>query len=237
MIGVMCDEVLVQQVRQLRAKGASPKEIARALGVPPAKVAPLVRLIAAQDAELRPRPDAVECWVNPGWHEGLTFEPHPDWPVNPSAQDGTSGLVTVMVVRPDKRSRSRVCGYLVDTFCLGVKNVIGPETVSNNVLQKLRYTVFGGYDELAVHAPLELVQHLVFGAGEFARGLGFEPHLDFAAAAEHLGSWSRRCPIRFGYNGSPFYIQGPYDDGESIARTLVGAPGGGRFSLKARSEL
>jgi len=240
-LGFVCDEVLLQQVRQLRAQGASPKEIARALRVPPAKVAPLVRLIAAQNAELQRRPDVVECWVSPGWHEGLTFEPHPDWPVNPSAPDGTGGLVTAMVARPDQRSRSRVCVYLVDTFCLGVKNVIGPEAVSNNVLRKLRYTVFAGYDELAVHAPLELVQHLVFGAVEFARGLGFEPHPDFATAAHHLGAWSGHCPIRFGYKGSPFYIQGPYDDGEFIARTLAGTPteigSQGNNGMKSRARL
>jgi hypothetical protein len=240
-LGFVCDEVLLQQVRQLRAQGASPKEIARTLRVPPAKVAPLVRLIAAQNAELQRRPDVVECWVSPGWHEGLTFEPHPDWPVNPSAPDGTGGLVTAMVARPDQRSRSRVCVYLVDTFCLGVKNVIGPEAVSNNVLRKLRYTVFAGCDELAVHAPLELVQHLVFGAVEFARGLGFEPHPDFATAAHHLGAWSGHCPIRFGYKGSPFYIQGPYDDGEFIARTLAGTPteigSQGNNGMKSRARL
>ncbi len=117
-------------------------------------------MIAAQNTELQRRPDVVECWVNPGWHQDLTFEPHPDWSVNPSASDGTGGLATVMVVRPDQRSRSLVCVYLVDTFCLGVKNVIGPETVSNNRLPKLRYTVFAGYDELPVHAPLELAQHM-----------------------------------------------------------------------------
>jgi hypothetical protein len=74
--GVVSDEVLLQQVRQLRAKGASPKEIARALQVPPAKVAPLVRLIAEQNAELQRRPDVVECW-SPGWHQGLTFAAAP----------------------------------------------------------------------------------------------------------------------------------------------------------------
>jgi hypothetical protein len=159
------DEVLLQQVRQLRAKGASPKEIARALRVPPAKIAPLVRLIAAHNAELQHRSEIVECWVSPGWHEGLTFQPHPDWPVSRGAPDGTGGLATVMVARPDQRSRSAVCVYLVDTFCLGVKNVIGPETVSNNRLNKLRYRVFAGYDELAVPAPLELAQHLCVWRG------------------------------------------------------------------------
>lgn len=117
--GGMDDEELLQRVRKLRAKGASPKEISRALRVSPAKVAPLVRLVAAQNAEPRHHPDAVECWISPRWHDGLTFEPHPDWPVTASALDGGGGLVTVMVARPEQRTRSRVCVYLVDTFCLG----------------------------------------------------------------------------------------------------------------------
>jgi hypothetical protein len=37
------------RVRALRATGRSPKQITRALGVPPATVAPLVRAIAAAD--------------------------------------------------------------------------------------------------------------------------------------------------------------------------------------------
>jgi hypothetical protein len=41
---------------------------------------------------------------------------------------------------------------------------------------------------------------------------------------DHLGTWSGPCPIQFGYNGSPFYIQGPYDDVESIAHTLADNP-------------
>ena len=224
--------MLLEQVRQLRAKGASPKEIARVLRVQPAKIAPLVRLIAAQNAQSQGKADVVECWISPGWHDGLTFAPHPDWPVNPSAAVSGGGLVTVMVTRQDQRSRSRVCVYLVDTFCLGVKNVIGPESVSNNRLNKLRYTAFAGYDEFAVPAPLELAQHLVFGAVEFARRLGFEPHPDFATAADHLGTWPGHCPIEFGYKGSPFYIEGPYDDVEAIASTLAGTPARQALGLK-----
>ena len=223
-IGVMCDEMLLQRVRQLRAQGASPKEIARALRMPPAKIAPLVRLIGAQNAELQRQPTAVECWVSPGWHEGLAVEPHPHWPVTRNAPNGTGGLVTVMVAHRDRRSRIRVCVYLVDTFCLGVKDVIGPQAVSDDTLHMLRDTVFDGYDEPPMPAPLELAQHLVFGAVEFAHKLGFEPNPDFATAADHLGTWSGQCPIQFGYNGSPFYIQGPYDDVESIARTLADTP-------------
>jgi len=45
----MDSEELLERVRALRAGGRSPKEIARALGVPPATIAPLVRAIAQAD--------------------------------------------------------------------------------------------------------------------------------------------------------------------------------------------
>lgn len=221
------DEVLLEQVRQLRALGSSPKEIARTLRVAPAKVAPLIRAIAKQDGEQRPRMDDVECYISPGWHEGLTFDSqHPEWPITSSFPDGAGGLVTVLVTRRGPRKfRSSACVYLVDTFCLGVKNVIGPQEVSGAARNNLRFTVFTAYNEPGMHAPLELAQHLVFGAVDFARELGFEPHPDFAAATDHLGQRSGQpCPIQFGCNGAPLYIQGPDDDVESIAQTLARQP-------------
>lgn len=46
-------------------------------------------------------------------------------------------------------------------------------------------------------------------APEVARGLGFEPHADFAKAAGHLGEWDGVCDLEFGRDGMPMYIEGP----------------------------
>jgi hypothetical protein len=40
-------------------------------------------------------------------------------------------------------------------------------------------------------------------APEVARGLGFEPHADFAKAAGHLGEWDGVCDLEFGREGCP----------------------------------
>lgn len=56
-------------------------------------------------------------------------------------------------------------------------------------------------------APLELAQQVVLGAVEYARGLGFSPHADYAG---HLGEWDGRCDITFGRKGKPTFVQGPY---------------------------
>jgi hypothetical protein len=73
-------------------------------------------------------------------------------------------------------------------------------------------------------APIELGQQVVFGAVEYVRGLGFEPHPDFAKCASHLGTWDGRCDIAFGRDGQPLYIQGPYDNPTRVMQTLRREP-------------
>ena len=77
--------------------------------------------------------------------------------------------------------------------------------------------------------PLVLAQRIVFGAIGYARGLGFEPHADFAKAAGHLGEWDGVCDLEFGRDGMPMYIEGPRDDTWRIMHTLRQNVGDGNF--------
>jgi hypothetical protein len=90
-----------------------------------------------------------------------------------------------------------------------VKNVIGPLAMDRRKLPGLVFQTFSSYDTAPLAAPVDLARHLVFGAVEYARGLGFEPCDDFGACAGHLGTWSGPSLINFGREGRPFYIQGP----------------------------
>jgi hypothetical protein len=71
----------------------------------------------------------------------------------------------------------------------------------------------------------------VFGAVEYARAHGFEPHPDFEACVGHLGPWASPGAIRFGCDGKPRFIQGPYDDPGPIIRSLEGSVGQGNFDF------
>jgi hypothetical protein len=88
---------------------------------------------------------------------------------------------------------------------------------------------FRAYAGTPIAAPFDLAQHLVFGAVEYARGLGFEPHRDFAAAAGHLGSWTGPSAITFGHDGQPWFIEGPHDDTRRVMKTLERTMGRGNF--------
>jgi orotate phosphoribosyltransferase-like protein len=75
----MADDELLERVRELRARGQSPKEIARALKVRPATVTPLIQRLAAAEPREKEVP-LVGCWVNQGWSSSVRFTGHPEWP-------------------------------------------------------------------------------------------------------------------------------------------------------------
>lgn len=220
----------LDRIRELRAAGWSPKEIARGLGVAPAVVARVVRDLARQASEAAGEPPVVGCWISDGWSTGLTVDGDRGWS-DQHRSDGESGLVIVAVARRYKPRRVSVCGYLVDSYCLGVKNALGPEIMNDRDLPGFLTTFFGAiqHGRPPTEAPLELVRHLVWGAVDYARGLGFEPATDFAAAAGHLGSWAESSAIRFGRDGLPFYVQGPHDNPRATMRTLTRTVGEGNF--------
>lgn len=225
----MDSEDLMGRVRVLRARGCSPKEIARALGVPPATVAPLVRTIAAEDQAGAGERKVVGCWVSPGWSDGLTVEGHPEWPDVDAADPGASGLVSVLLAREQRRGRVGVCGWLVDAWCLGVKDVVGPRVMNENAVFEFTRSYFSAYQARPVEAPVELAQHLVFGAVEYARSLGFAPAPGFAETAGHLGPWTGPSAIGFGRQGKPFFVQGPRDNAAAILNTLERSVGRDNF--------
>jgi hypothetical protein len=225
----MTDDVMAR-VRALRAGGSSPKAIARALGVPSAEAARLVRAVAAQDEVGAPEAPVAACWISPGWSLGLAVDGHPEWADVDEPDEETAGLASVLLARQERRyGKLRYCGYMVDTYCLGVKNALGPESIDERGLAEFAAEYFASYDEDPLAVPVELARQLVFGAVDYARGLGFEPHPDFAAAADILGPWTGPSAITFGRDGKPFYNQGPYDDTATIMRTLDRTAGKGNY--------
>ncbi len=225
---------LLDRVRELREGGYTPKEIARALKMPPSAVAPLVRSVAA--AQGRTRQDAlIGCWINPGWSSSVKAPERPDWPGSAAAElTGHSGLVTVLVARDRGGSMAGVCFYLVDTWCLGLKDAAGPRSMDRRRLGGFIRQIFGAWDEPAVQVPLELGRQIVYGAIGYASELGFEAHADFERAAGYLGAWDGVCELTFGRDGKPMYISGPYDDGMGIIGKLQGGLGDGNYDFVHR---
>ncbi len=224
------------RVIELRARGLTPKEIAKTLGVRRSEIEPLIRAHAEKASsamELR----VLGCWTSPGWSSGLRWDGHPEWrdgAYDEGREDGGSEaglprLASVLVARENRYGKVSVCGYLIDAHCLGVKDAIGPRIMDRVELRQFVSRYFSVYDGNPKEASLELAQALVLGALEFARGLGFEPHPDFEACRGHLGDWAGPSAIKFGFHGRPYFIPGPKDDVVAIRRTLERTVGRGNF--------
>ena len=173
----------------------------------------------------------MECWVSSGWSAGLTVTGHPEWLDEPGGNEASSGLVGVLVAREAGRSRVSVCAWLVDVYCLGVKNDLGPTVTYRTDLPLTVRNFFAVFGIRPVAAPLELAQHLVLGAVDYARSLGFEPaaEADFADTRGHLGTWEGPSAIRFGRDGRPFFISGPNDNPTRVLMQLERAVCAGNF--------
>jgi hypothetical protein len=213
----MAGESIEAEVRQLREAGLTPKLIARKLGV---SVSTVGRAVAAIAAQRPPSDEVVGCWLSPGWSRELVVAADRQWPDGDFGRTDATGIVAVLVARRHRHDKVSVCGYLFDVHCLGVKNAVGPHVMDQRELPAFTGSFFAAFDGQPVPAPLELAQHLVLGAVDYASGLGFQPHPDFAVAAAHLGAWAGPSDITFGRDGKPFYMQGPYDDPMAVIQTL-----------------
>lgn len=233
-ISVVTDRELLDEVRRLRAAGATPKAIARTLGVRPAVVAPLVRRIAAEaPAQPFEQGELAGCWISPGWSRDLLVNGRDGWDDADLVPDGPAGVALVLAARRGRHNEIGAGGYLVDTFCLGVKNTIGPERMHTRDLPAFRSLYFAAFPAPPLRAPLELAQHLVHGAVAFAAGLGLDPHPEFAQVRGYLGELREPCAITFGRRGRPVYVAGPHDDPPAIMRKLKASVGDDGFAVAA----
>ena len=222
----MDDVHVAEKVRALRQDGMAPKAIARRLGLSVADV-----LVALNDAVPTGGAEEPQCWVSAGWSFGLGLDGAPDWAGydRPSTDAEGGGLVAVLVARHRAHaSKAQVAGFLLDVWCLGAKDVHPGEAMSHTELAEFRQLYFNAFESY-LQVPGALARDLVFGSVAFARGLGFEPQENFEAAADVLGRPQDPSPIRFGRDGQPFYMDGPYDDPGFVLRTLKRSIGDGNF--------
>ncbi|WP_406169280.1 hypothetical protein [Streptomyces sp. NBC_00996] len=114
-----------------------------------------------------------------------------------------------------------MCGFLVDVYCLGVKNLTGPEIMGAGSFPAYARTYYSAFDHPPLSIGVEQAQAIVHGAIAYAHDLGFAPASGFEEAAAHLGTPPDGLPeIRYGKDGKPFYVSGPRDNPRAIVQQL-----------------
>ncbi|WP_293348565.1 MULTISPECIES: DNA-binding response regulator [unclassified Microcoleus] len=211
-----------QEILSLRDRQLTPKQIARKLGLTASEVSTFLRsqaeqtaLASAEKGDLLP---VAQCLVDVNFANVLLR--------NETTEAGGLGLV--MVTRSKGYNRFVAATYLIDYWCLGVKDAMPPRNCNDSQYKNLienSYSPFVGYEEIS----LEQAQALVWGAIAYAKTLGFKPHRDFEESKAHLGEPTSEISLKFGRDGKPYYIEGPYDDTKKIINTLRNSVGDGNF--------
>lgn len=130
------------------------------------------------------------------------------------------GLGHVLLSRLLPNNRVAAVVFLVDRYCLGVKDCFGRLTV------RAEYDAFckelDDKFETEDYTPAD-VRKLVEGAVDYARDLGLEPHPDYHRVKSIFGdidARESRLKFEFGSEGKPLFINGPHDGPERCRRIL-----------------
>lgn len=154
------------------------------------------------------------CWIMEDWQD--------------------TGITPVIVARMQDNDRIMLGVYMVDYYCLGIKDAFTRADYSQNRFERELPGFCAG---APLSCSVELAHELIYGALEYAKKLGFEPHPDFYKQKADLmldppDSHPRKNNVSFGKDGKPLYISGPYDSemkSRSVVNTLMRTCGPGNF--------
>ncbi len=197
---------LESEILALRSKKLTSKQIARKLALKISQVNSAIKASAQKDAlakaDSNELPPVAQCLVNNKCVE-LLLQNKGD------KKDRFGGLGIVLVSRDIGYERFVVCTYMVDYWCLGLKDTIGEKKLNGIKYQQFRNKVYQGFSGEYQEISLKQAQAIVFGAIAYAESLGFKPHRDFRKTKKHLGIWDGQPQLTFGRDGKPFFIEGP----------------------------
>lgn len=225
----------IEEILALRDRKVGPKQIARKLGLRPAEIKDIIQTrLNHTNPEKVSQPQKLprlkECLIDSQGFDRFFG--------SRILRKDRKGLSQVMVTRVDGQHHL-VTAFLVDAWCLGVKNTMGPRKVKNTDYPLMREKTYAQtMDDSYRTISLEQAQSVIYGAVDYAKRLGIDPHRDFAKAKSALGPRLENL-IRheFGKNGKPYYFASPYDNPEEIIAKLQASVGKGKFDYTIGMDL
>jgi hypothetical protein len=154
-----------------------------------------------------------ECLINADWKE--------------------EGLASIAVCRQMPSGNLVVGVYLVDTYCLGLKQTMyffnHPIDMWESDLRNMIY------DEQDYEVcDYVLAHNIIYGGIAYAEDLQFKAHKDFRVTQFLLAEDTEEVElieIEFGKNGKPYYVPSPEDNVDYIIGRLYMEAGDGHFEV------
>jgi hypothetical protein len=130
------------------------------------------------------------------------------------------GIGTMVLARGVTRHHLAVGVFLLDVFCLGIKDAMFKSLESDELAMYLEKTSAGS-------PPVSLqpndARKLLRDLAAWSQSIGFAPHRDFATIERIFGDISAdesEAIFPFGQDGRPVYIPGPFDSPILIRRRV-----------------
>jgi hypothetical protein len=136
-----------------------------------------------------------------------------------------TGLGTVWLTRRLADGSHAIAGFLLDVYCLGVKDALYnliEEPKYPDMLAEVRSDLSSTGGVLLPVDPAHL-RKLVEGAAAYAQSLGFQSHPDYKVASLIFGDIDAAAcatQFEFGKDGKPLYIPGSDDTPSEHHRVL-----------------
>ena len=140
------------------------------------------------------------CYITSDWKEG--------------------GACNIYLLRQRPDSMYVLGGYLIDLYCLGLKNTLYQTEITYGEIED---RMLNNPNEKIIEIDIDKAHSIIYGGIDYAENLGFAPHKDFKCSKYILKPREEVTfddSIEFGNEGKPFYISGPYDSEEKINRIL-----------------
>ncbi len=150
-----------------------------------------------------------------------------------SYEESKNGLETMIIVKQMPSGKYIIFTYMLDVYCLGVKNTSYHFAFDDDDFKKLMASKEEAGQSFR-QVSEKFVTNFVFGALDYAEDLGFAPHKDFALTKYGLDEDLVDDTINdivFGKEGRPYYISGPYDNPQHIINKLNKNVGEGNFDV------
>jgi hypothetical protein len=132
-----------------------------------------------------------------------------------------AGMGTLVLARGATSLYTTFSSFLIDVFCLGIKDVMF-ESVESEAFEMYIEATNAGSPMVSVDPSY--ARKLLRDLAAWSQSIGFAPHRDFAAVERIFGDVSTDASdavFRFGSDGKPVYIPGPYDSAPLVQRRIA----------------
>lgn len=153
-----------------------------------------------------------------------------------------TGIGTIIISRRSQFGEIGIIAFVVDVFCLGVKNAMFTIADENKYETVIKPQMTQNHESDFENIHPSCVRSLIEGSVEYAQELGFSAHPDYRKYKAFFDDIDKSiCPEKytFGQNGKPFYINGPYEtpqQSERIVNQLRKVCGVGNFEYMMGME-